>query len=126
MANIDEQFPGKYLRAHDIPANAEPVVTISHSEVEIIGKNQADKKIVVYFKGKSKGLALNKTNANSIAEICGSRDTDDWPGHNLKLIVVKVEFQGTRVPAIRIESAGRQKPVAPEPPVSVDADDISF
>jgi hypothetical protein len=127
MANIDSVFPSTYLRASDLNG-AEPIVTIERAAVESLGQGaRAEQKIVVYFKGKSKGLVCNKTNAHQIADLCGSRDYDDWPGHNVKLITMQVEYQGKRVPAIRVESAGKAKaaPVS-EPPVSVDADDIPF
>ena len=93
-------FPSKYLRAADLDGR-EPVVTIDRATLETLGD---ERKVVVYFKGKDKGLVLNKTNFNAIEEISGEDDTDNWAGTKVKLFTAKVEFQGKRVPAVRIDS----------------------
>jgi hypothetical protein len=105
MPNYKAAFPSKYLSAADLD-DATPTVTIKTVTTETVGD---DSKLVVYFVGKDKGVVLNKTNANSIAELAMSDDTDDWPGTKVMLIVVKVEFQGKRVPAIRMEAPPRAK-----------------
>ena len=110
-------FPSKYLRAADLDGR-EPVVTIDRVVVETLGD---ESKPVVYFTGKDKGLVMNKTNWSSIEDISGEEDSDRWKGTKLKLITVKVEFQGKRVPAIRIEEA--TAPRRPEPVVADAPDD---
>lgn len=125
-------FPGKYLKAADL-ADASPVVTIDRVTIEDIGDNTS--KPVVYFVGKDRGVVLNRTNWNTIEDLSGEPDSDQWPGTRIMLVVRKVEFQGKRVPAIRIEAApssGRQAtppPVEREPGEDDDtltADDIPF
>jgi len=101
-------FPSKYLRADDLDGR-EPVLTIAKIKKEKLGDQT---KLIIYFKGKEKGLVINKTNCRSIEEISGSDDTDDWPGTKIKLITAKVEYQGRRVPAIRIEET---EPSSPKP-----------
>ena len=105
-------FPGKYLRADDL-GGKEPVVTVSHIKIETLGE---DSKPVLYFAGKERGLVLNKTNWSALVDVTGEEDSDDWEGKKVKLVVRKVEFQGKRVPAIRIEGANGQ-PHKPAPPV---------
>ena len=95
-------FPSKYLRAADLDGR-EPVVTIARVDMETLGD---ERKPVVYFVGKDKGLVMNKTNFSAIEDISGEEDTDNWAGTKVKLITVKVEFQGKRVPAIRRERHG--------------------
>jgi hypothetical protein len=92
-------FPGRFLRAADLAGHT-PVVTIARVEVQTVGDDQ---KPVVFFEGKDKAIVLNRTNFNAIVEITGREDTDDWPGHKIKLITTKVDYQGRRVPAIRVE-----------------------
>lgn len=92
-------FPSKYLRAADLNG-AEPIVTIDRVVTETLGD---ESKPVMYFKGKDKGLVMNKTNWNAVEELTGEDDSDNWKGTGIKLVTVKVEFQGKRVPAIRIE-----------------------
>lgn len=120
MPNFRNSFPSKYLSAADLDGT-EPIVTIKNVKAEAIGDDQ---KLVVYFVGKEKGCVLNKTNANSIADIAKSDDTDDWTGKKLRLITVKVEFQGKRVPAIRIEDPKVTGTPKRAPEVSGDADDL--
>jgi hypothetical protein len=120
-------FPGKYLRAADLDGR-EPIVTIDRVEVETLGD---DSKPVMYFTGKEKGLVMNKTNWSATVEITDEEDSDDWAGHKVKLVTRKVEFQGKRVPAIRIEEAGTSaalRKTAPEPEAErvEDDDEIPF
>ncbi len=117
----NDVFPGKYLRADDL-AGREPIVTIKKIE------NENDLKPVLYFEGKDKGLVMNKTNWNAIVDITGQEDSDDWVGAKVKLVMRKVDFQGKRVPAIRIEepTEGAAVKKRPEPDVDITADDIPF
>jgi len=142
--NINEAFPSNFLKAADLNG-AQPTVTISHIKTEEIGE---DRKMVLYFVGKEKGVVLNKTNATNIAAAYGP-ETDDWTGQKVTLFSSWVDFQGKSVEAIRIRKADaprqqasvQQQPQVPtqqaqEPrqqqaprfdPVGADfADDIPF
>ena len=111
----NDVFPSNFLKAADIQGH-EPIVTIDRVEMQEVGDGN---KPVVYFKGKERGIVLNKTNFAAIEDITGEPDTDQWAGHKVKLYVAKVEYQGKRVPAIRIDNAGPTR-TAPAP-VPVDA-----
>ena len=98
--DISEFFPSNYLRVQDL--NGQRVaVTIENVAAEEIGD---DEKPVCYFVGIDKGLVLNKTNANSIREIAGTGDVAKWPGVEVVLYEDRTDFQGKRVPCIRIEA----------------------
>ena len=97
---IGEAFPSKYLKAADL-GGRKIGVTIDSVEMANIGDDQD--KLVVYFQGKSKGLVLNVTNANMIAEIAGTDETDNWRGVQIALFETKVDYQVRRVPAIRVD-----------------------
>lgn len=128
MPNINDAFPSKYLKARDLK-DREVTVKCSHVEMEKIG---SDRKAVLYFEGKEKGLVLNKTNANKITDLAGSALTEDWAGLEVKLYPTETSFQGEMVECIRIK--GTRKPVmqiTPTPPSTahsepLDADDIPF
>lgn len=123
--NVNDAFPSKYLRASDI-ANATPTVTIANVTMESVGE---DRRIVVYFVGKDKGLVLNKTNANAIADILGSDDTDNWLEGRIKLVTAKVDYQGKRVAAIRIEEPAQAAAATRKPQPVEEAphdDEIPF
>jgi hypothetical protein len=93
---ISEEFPSKFLKAADL-GGREVKVTMANVEREKIGD---DTKPVLYFKGKEKGVVLNKTNASTIGDAYGD-DTDDWYDQPLILFSVMVDFQGKVGPAIR-------------------------
>lgn len=96
---IGTAFPSDYLRAGDLNGKAVRV-TIESVTVEKIGDDQ---KPVLHFVGKDKTLVLNKTNANRIVEATGSDETDDWEGWSIVLYPCKVDYQGKRVDAIRVD-----------------------
>ena len=133
MPNINDAFPSNYLKASDIQG-ATPIVTIDHVAFEAVGRERL-MKAVVYFKGKDKGVILNKTNATKIAQIAGSQQTEDWTGTRIMLYATETEFGGETVECIRIKpvpanrqaSAPAPPPVTePEPSGMVTDDDISF
>jgi hypothetical protein len=116
--NINDQFPSKFLKAADLDGK-NILVTIKDCMVETIGE---DKRPVLYFAGKDKGVVLNKTNATNISEAYGP-DTDEWTGKKVVLYTAYVDFQGRSVESIRIrkpkdsEVNGSNKPAHREPSV---------
>jgi len=121
-----EAFPSKHLKAADLQGRRLSVV-IDRVVVEDVGD---DRKPVVYFKNKERGMALNVTNANMIAEITGTDEMDDWTGRAIVLYVAKVDYQGRRVDAIRVDYPPKTAaPLPPPPPVHsapLTDDDIPF
>ena len=90
--------PSKYLKAADL--NDQNVnVTMSHVDMEDVG--DAEKKPVLYFNGKQKGVVLNKTNGRVISHAYGD-ETEDWRGKTLILYPAMVDFRGDMVEAIRV------------------------
>lgn len=96
---VSDAFPSKFLSAADLNGNNARVV-MQNVEIEKIGD---DTKPVLYFRGKSKGLALNKTNSKAIAEVYGD-EMDEWNGHEIILFPVMTDFQGKQVEAIRVRA----------------------
>jgi len=93
---ISQEFPSAYLKSSDLQGR-EVRVTMARVEREEIG---TDKKLVLYFKGKEKGMVLNKTNANAIGDAYGD-DTDDWFDQPLILFSIRTEYQGKPVDGLR-------------------------
>jgi hypothetical protein len=109
---VSEEFPSKYISAADLKGNT-VFVTISSVDKEKIGD---DDKLIVYFQGKQKGLALNKTNAFTIAQAYGD-ETNDWRGGELELFPIMTDYKGKTVEAVRLRIPARrpaqgQKPSA--------------
>lgn len=126
---MSDAFPSSYLKAADLNGKAVRVVIESVS-MEKLGD---DHKAVLHFVGKDKGLVLNKTNANRIVEAVGSDETDDWEGWSITLYACKVDYQGKRVDAIRVDDrpgsskppTNRARPAVAEPDEFVDAPEIT-
>lgn len=124
---ISDAFPSNYLKASDLNGKAVRV-TIDSVTMEKLGDDQ---KAILHFVGKDKGLVLNKTNTYRIVEAVGSDETNDWEGWSITLYACKVDFQGKRVDAIRVDdrpgsSRAPQRSTrnaVPPPPVSDDFDD---
>lgn len=119
-----ELFPyiqGEMIKGKDV------VMTISGVKVEELVNNRgSDKKPVVYFKEKKKGLILNKTNAKAIAALYGA-ETDDWVGKKITMYAEAGTWFGKSGYAIRIHdrvpagSNGKKGKAA-----SVEIDEIPF
>ena len=115
--NINDVFPSKYLKASDLQGQS-VVLTISGCELEELGQEQ---KMVLYFSGKSKGMVLNKTNANTIAGMF-SPETDNWMGQKIEVFSMMVPFQGQQVPSLRVKAPAVQA----EPPINTQPANESF
>lgn len=96
--DINSVFPSKYLKASDLQGQ-DATVTISHVAIEDVGGD--DRKPVVYFTGKDKGIVLNKTNAAAIQNLYGA-DTDNWTGKRIILFPTQTDFQGKPTACIRV------------------------
>ncbi len=108
---VSEIFTSNYLKADDLK-NKRVKITIDSVVMEEIGD---DNKPVVYFKEKKKGLVLNKTNAAMIEEIAATEEMNDWAGVQVVLYPTRVDFQGKRVQAIRVDyPIGDKSDAAPE------------
>jgi hypothetical protein len=91
-------FPSKYLKTGDLQGHKVRVLMASVQMEDLNDEN----KPVLYFHGKEKGLVLNKTKWNSIADLYGD-DSDDWEGKPIVLAPGKTTYQGKRVDCIDIE-----------------------
>lgn len=124
---ISSAFPSQYLRASDLQDRPVRVI-MDRVAIEEIG---SEAKPILYFRGKEKGLVLNKTNANNIAARYGD-DTDGWVDGEIELFPTLVDYQGKSVDAIRIRiprPAPRTAPALPPEPRYDDTppnDDIPF
>ena len=103
MPSYKTAFPSKYLKAEDL-GSTRPIVTIASVEMEDVGNGQKqERKLVLHWvESNMKPLVLNLINSDTIAEIIGDDDYDNWPGHKVQLFATKTEFQGKRVPCIRV------------------------
>jgi hypothetical protein len=103
----------RYLKAADIAGHS---VVFTISGVEDV---QFDKGIkpVLAFEGKKKGLVVNMSNFDILAEAFGGF-TEKWVGRKIVLAVVKVPMKGQSVDSIRV----RIPPPAAQAPSAVEVE----
>jgi hypothetical protein len=129
---IGSAFPSEFLKASDLD-DSPVAATIKGIKMAEVGRDK-DKKPIVYFEGKEKGLVLNKTNGKTIAKIANSEETDDWTGVKIILYPTETEFGGEMVDCIRVRApkpAGSPLRKPAPPPASEDDfhaadDDVPF
>ncbi len=72
----------KHLKADDMGPQFRATVTIDRIELEAFDDQH---KPVMYFSGKDKGLVLNKTNVQTLVDLFGTAESDDWIGQRIDL-----------------------------------------
>lgn len=106
-------YPSKYVKAADLNGK-DITLTIQKLVVEKMGHgSEEERKPVLYFRGATKGLVLNRTNAMIIGALYGD-ETDDWVGQRITIYPTKVRAFGSMQDAIRVreEIPAVAKPVA--------------
>jgi hypothetical protein len=128
MVTKNDVFKSKYSKALDLKGG--PVAAkIRLAALETLrGYNGSEeRKVVVYFAKKLKPLILNRTNYDSISDIAGSDDTDNWAGVELELYATTADLRGKQVDCVRIRKPGAKAAPKKEPPSDDDLnDEITF
>jgi hypothetical protein len=104
MSSYKTAFPSKYLKAEDLGATRHlaTIQAVSFQDVGT-GANQERKLVATFREPGLKPLVLNMINCSSIAEAAGTDEYADWPGTRVLLFAARTEFQGKRVPCVRID-----------------------
>jgi len=103
--NINDILTSRFVRAYDLQGK-EPVVTIARVELVAMGKTR-ERKLVLFFVGKEKGLRLNPTMLRAIAAIAGSEETDRWTGTVVQLYTTTATFANKIFPVVRVKAPTR-------------------
>lgn len=123
---------GSFLKTEDLRGKPIRVVVDEVGLQDVKGEHGMERKLVVKFSGKDKGLILNQTNCELMEQITGSDDYDEWSGHTVILYPTTTKFGNKTVPCLRIRQNAVAKPAPPPPPVEEDIvaeltdDDIPF
>ena len=126
---ISDMRESKFLKQSDVGGGM--LLTIQALTRHNVAKDGADpeEKWCLEFTEAEKPLVLNQTNIALLATICGSDDTDDWPGHKVVLYTdPTISFGGKIVGGIRMRAPKPQGGTAPKPAVGapVPDSDIPF
>ena len=104
MASTDyrSMFDSEYLGAWDLLGKDVTVTVDRVAAGTLTGAGgRKSKKPLVFFVGKEKALALNKTNAKIIAAMYGT-DTAEWAGKKITIYPTRTEMAGETVDCIRV------------------------
>ena len=95
-------FPSNFIAAPDLMGNDATVAveSVKIEELQMAG-GKTESKPVVRFVGKKKALVLNKTNAKTVAGLCGTQ-TDEWPGKRITLFPTTTKFGRETVDCLRV------------------------
>lgn len=96
-------FPHDYLCAADLQGKEHKVTIDSVSLQDLQGDDgKKQKKPIVKFVGKEKGMVLNKTNARFIAKLYGPL-TDEWTGKQITIYGTTCKAFGETVECVRVK-----------------------
>jgi hypothetical protein len=105
--NARDTYSGRFLRVTDLKARRVPTrIQEVRKEEFKQDDGKTEQKLIVTLKGFEKPLVLNRTNCDTIIDLVGSEETDDWIGKPIVLLQAKVRFQGKSTPCIRVEEPG--------------------
>lgn len=113
--NIDSMKQSRFLTKDDFGLQGK-LVTIRGDVAQVNVAQEGDPeehKFLLFFDEFEKGMVLNSINSQIIAQITGSKDTENWNGH--KLVVFNdptVIMKGKLTGGIRVR-APRQRPAQP-------------
>ena len=97
-------FPHDYLCAADLREKEHTVTIESVSLADLQGDDgKKQKKPIVKFQGREKGMVLNKTNARFIAKLYGPQ-TDQWVGKQVTIYPTTCKAFGETVECVRVKS----------------------
>ena len=108
MPNYKQYRSSKYLKKDEF--ERPKVATISYVSEENVAPEGSPKKVrlVAHFDELDKGLVLNMSNCDVVAELTGEDDTDGWAGTVVELFNdPEIRFQGKKTGGIRL-----RKPIA--------------
>ncbi|UCD06959.1 MAG: hypothetical protein JSW41_03940 [Candidatus Aenigmatarchaeota archaeon] len=95
---VDDYYPSDWLKSEDIRENTE--LTVTKVEPKKVGE---DTRLVMSFEEIDKSLVLNKTNANRMVEITGTKSYSEWSGEVVTLYTILTTYKKEEVKAIRIK-----------------------
>ena len=100
MPDYRSLYDREYIGAWDLPHDV--TVTIERVEArKLQNKTKTNTKPVIFFAGREKGFACNKTNGKTIAAMYGN-DVEKWVGKRVTLYATTTTFGSDTVECIRV------------------------
>ena len=94
---------GQYLKKEDVnPPQVWTITDVKEQTVTSPGKEPKDK-VVLFFDETKKGLVLNMANGDTLFDMTGNDDPEEWIGQRVELYVDdNVKYAGKRVGGVRV------------------------
>lgn len=94
-----------YIGSEILQPNQELKLTIEKVQKEQVKTAEGTQEcIVAYFKGGSKGMIINKTNAKIITKVLDTPFIEHWVGKSIIIYSAKVRAFGETVDALRVKN----------------------
>ena len=99
-----EAFPSKYLSSSDLGGkNARVIIADVQMEELQDRTGKKENKMILYFRGKTKGMVCNKTNGKALIAAFGD-ETDDWINNEVILFTVLTDVGGETKEGLRLRT----------------------
>lgn len=99
MADWQEAFPSRFLRASDITKPYDATIKAVDYEDVSTDDNKPERKLVATFvEDEHKAIVLNVTRCEALTEISKTRDYTKWPGTRVHISQGQTRFGGKRTP----------------------------
>ena len=117
MPDMSLAFPGRYMKAADLPQPK--ILTITNVEQ---GTYQDGKlSWSLRFQETEQMLGINKTNTQTLIELFG-QFSEQWAGKQIEVFATTVEMGGRTVPCVRLRAPSQpQQPQQPQQGAGVQA-----
>ena len=105
---VQDMFPSKWLSGEDIRQRGGMIkFQIEGLSYEVFGQGKDETmKPVLWFYDEQKGFILNKSNAEVIAMVLNSPDTDNWRDHEITLLSMFRNIGGNQKCVIDVMGGG--------------------
>ena len=114
-------FKSRYIKAEDVEEQPVTLVIESVRREAFKHNGREEHKPVVFFAKAGKGLILNLTNWDAVAELCGEDDPEKWAGTPVELFASTVEVGGAIKPCVRVRRpSGELALKPPKVPAALD------
>lgn len=99
MPSFKKHFASKFWKSEALDRPV--VLTIATADAEVVQEGEPAK-LVVRFRDDDRGLVINRTRGEAVADIAGTDDYLRWPGTQVQLQAGQTHFQGRRVPCVEV------------------------
>ena len=111
MPDFSDRYGGRFLNATHVP---KPFVGVVDRVEDLEIEEGKKPKPVLFLKNLERGIVLNATRYDAMAEIAGSRNTDDWIGYEVEVRKGKTNYAGKSTDCVELSAPPKKKKAATE------------